>query len=92
MMVKAFEEAVFKQKEGEISDVLESEFGYHIIKLTGIKTAKVKSLDEVRADIVSELKREAATRKFAESAEAFNNTVQAQNPAKRLVEEDPRSA
>ena len=79
MMVKAFEEAVFKQKEGEISDVLESEFGYHIIKLTGIKTAKVKSLDEVRADIVSELKREAATRKFAESAEAFNNTVYEQS-------------
>ena len=79
MMVKAFEEAVFKQKEGEMSDVLESEFGYHIIKLTGIKTAKVKSLDEVRADIVSELKREAATRKFAESAEAFNNTVYEQS-------------
>ena len=59
--------------------MLESEFGYHIIKLTGIKTAKVKSLDEVRADIVSELKREAATRKFAESAEAFNNTVYEQS-------------
>jgi len=78
-MVKAFEDTVFKQKEGEISDVLESEFGYHIIKLTGIKAAKVRSLDEVRADIEGELKRQTATRKFAEAAEAFNNTVYEQS-------------
>ena len=79
MMVKAFEDTVFKQKEGEISDVLESEFGFHIIKLTGIKAAKLRSLDEVRAEIASELKRQAATRKFAEAAEAFNNTVYEQS-------------
>ncbi|SDH89129.1 SurA N-terminal domain-containing protein [Propionivibrio dicarboxylicus] len=78
-MVKAFEDTVFKQKEGEISDVLESEFGYHIIKLTGIKPGKVRSLDEVRADIESDLKRQTATRKFAEAAEAFNNMVYEQS-------------
>ncbi len=74
-MVKAFEEVVFKQKEGEISEVLESDFGYHIVKLTGVRPAKLRSLDEVRADITSEMKRQAATRQFAEAAEAFNNTV-----------------
>ena len=79
MMVKAFEDTVFKQKEGEISDVLESEFGYHIIKLTGVKAAKVKPLDEVRGEIEADLKRQTATRKFAESAEAFNNTVYEQS-------------
>ena len=79
MMVKSFEDTVFKQKEGEISDVLESEFGFHIIKLTGVKGAKIKSFDEVRGDIERDLKRQAAMRKFAEAAEAFNNTVYEQS-------------
>lgn len=79
MMVKAFEETVFKQKEGEISSVLESEFGYHIILLTGIKPGKLRSLDEVRPEIESDLKLQAAQRKFAESAEAFNNMVYEQS-------------
>jgi peptidyl-prolyl cis-trans isomerase D len=79
MMVKAFEETVFKQKEGEISNVLESEFGYHIIKLTGIKPGKLRSLDEARPEIENDLKLQAAQRKFAESAEAFNNTVYEQS-------------
>jgi len=79
MMVKAFEETVFKQKEGEISNVLESEFGYHIIKLTGIKPGKLRSLDEARSEIESDLKLQSAQRKFAESAEAFNNTVYEQS-------------
>ncbi len=79
MMVKAFEDIVFKQKEGEISGLVQSEFGYHIIKLTGIKAGKQRPLDEVRSEIESELKRQAASRKFAETAEAFTNTVYEQS-------------
>ena len=79
MMVKAFEDAVFQQKEGEISDVLESEFGFHIIKLTGIKPAKIRPLAELHAEIENELKRQMATRKFAEAAESFSNTVYEQS-------------
>ncbi|MEI7612839.1 MAG: SurA N-terminal domain-containing protein [Betaproteobacteria bacterium] len=75
MMVKAFEDAVYKLKEGEVSGVVESEFGFHIIKLTGIKPAKMRSIEEVRAEIEADLKRQSASRKFAEAAETFTNTV-----------------
>lgn len=79
MMVKSFDDAVFAQKEGEISGLVESEYGYHIIKVTGIRPAKQRPLQEVRADIEGELKRQAATRKFAEAAESFNNMVYEQS-------------
>ena len=79
MMVKPFEEEVFKQKEGDISGVVESEFGYHIIKLTGIKASTLRPIEEVKAEIEGELKRQAASRKFAEAAEGFNNMVYEQS-------------
>jgi peptidyl-prolyl cis-trans isomerase D len=74
-MVKAFEEAVFAMKPGDISSVVESEFGYHIIKLTGITPGKVRTLDEARAEIEKEWSRREAQKKFTESAEGFTNTV-----------------
>ncbi|AEK62264.1 SurA N-terminal domain-containing protein [Collimonas fungivorans] len=74
-MVKPFEDAASKLKQGEISDLVQSDFGYHIIELTGIKPAVVKPLDEVKADIGAEIKKQLAARKFTELAEAFSNTV-----------------
>lgn len=74
-MVKPFEETAFSLKEGEISGMVESDFGFHIIKLTGIHAAKKKPLTEVKGEIVAELKKTAASRKFAEAAENFSNMV-----------------
>ena len=74
-MVKAFEDAVFSMKKGEVSDVVESEFGYHIIRLTDIKAPKVRTFDEMKAQIESDLKKQQAQRKFAEVADAFTNGV-----------------
>ncbi|MBW2136703.1 MAG: SurA N-terminal domain-containing protein [Deltaproteobacteria bacterium] len=54
-MVKAFDEAVFKLKKGEISDLVKTSFGYHIIKVEDIKEARTKGLDEVKKQIRDEL-------------------------------------
>ncbi len=75
MMVKPFEDTTYALKAGEISGVVESDFGFHIIKLTGIHAAKEKPLADVKAEIEAELKKTGAARKFAEAAEAFSNRV-----------------
>ena len=87
MMVKSFEEAAYGLKEGQVSAVVESDFGFHIIKLTGIHAAKEKPLAEVRGEIEAELKKTAAARKFAEAAETFSNLVYEQSDSLQPVAE-----
>ncbi|MFA7268891.1 MAG: SurA N-terminal domain-containing protein [Sterolibacterium sp.] len=79
MMVKPFEDAVYSLKENEVSSVVRSDFGFHIIKLAAIKAERVKPLQEVRAEISDDLKRQNAAKKYAELAEAFSNTVYEQS-------------
>jgi peptidyl-prolyl cis-trans isomerase D len=75
MMVKPFEDAVFKMKEGDISDLVESDFGYHVIKVTGIKAGQVQTLEQVRTEVEKELRKQQAAKTFAEAAENFTNLV-----------------
>ncbi|MFJ3054335.1 SurA N-terminal domain-containing protein [Herbaspirillum sp. NPDC087042] len=74
-MVKPFEDAAFSLKQGEISDPVESDFGYHVIEVTGIKAAAVKSLDAVKDEIGGEIKKQIAAKKFSEMADQFGNLV-----------------
>jgi peptidyl-prolyl cis-trans isomerase D len=75
MMVKPFEDAVFALKENQLSDVVRSDFGFHLIKMTGVRPERARPLDEVRGEIVAELKRQAGAKQYAEAAESFSNTV-----------------
>ena len=74
-MVKPFEDAAFSMKKGEISGVVASDFGFHIIKLTDVKVPKQRSFEEMRPELEAVLKKQQAQKKFSETAEAFSNGV-----------------
>jgi peptidyl-prolyl cis-trans isomerase D len=78
-MVKPFADAVFGAKKGDIVGPVASEFGYHVILVTDIKPAKMKSLTEATPEIEATLKKQVAQRAFAESAEQFSNLVYEQS-------------
>jgi len=74
-MVKPFEDAAFAAKTGDIVGPVESDFGYHIIKVTGVEPARTKSFDEVKGELEQALKRQKAQAKFAQTADQLQNLV-----------------
>jgi len=74
-MTKPFEDAAFAMKAGEISNVVETEFGYHIIKLEAVRGGDKKPFEAVRAGIEDEVRQQMARTGWAAAAETFTNTV-----------------
>lgn len=74
-MVKGFDDVVFGMNVGDIAGPVATDFGYHVIKLTGITPAKVRPFEEVRPQIEADIKRQKSSTKFAASADQFQNLV-----------------
>ena len=73
--VKPFEDAVFAAKQGDIVGPVQTDFGWHVIKLNEVRPGKTLSFDEAKAQIEQELKKQKASRKYAEMSEQFQNLV-----------------
>ena len=74
VMVKEFEDSVYSMKKGAISDLVQSDFGFHIIRLDDIKGDQVTFAD-VKPQIKGELIYQKALEKYNTNAEDFSNMV-----------------
>ena len=86
-MVKPFEDAAFKLEKGAISDVVTSDFGYHIIQQTGARGGEKRSFESVRATIEELVRKQQAQKRYSEIAAEFSNMVYEQADALKPVAE-----
>jgi peptidyl-prolyl cis-trans isomerase D len=84
-VAKALEDAVFAMKPGEIGNLVESEFGWHVVKLDAARGGVSKPYDAVRAEIEAELKKQGAQKEFVAAAEQFGNLVNANSDSLQPV-------
>ena len=75
VMAPEFEGAAFALKQGEVSEPVKTEFGFHLIRVKEIKPGGVKPFEEVKADLETAYRTEQADTLYAEHAEQFNNAV-----------------
>jgi peptidyl-prolyl cis-trans isomerase D len=74
-------------KAGDLSDVVESDFGYHVIQLTGIKPAAVPAFEQLRPKLEEQFRTQQAQKQFGEIAEAFTNGVYEQSDSLKPIAE-----
>ncbi len=75
LAAKPLEDAAFALKPDEIGPLVESEFGYHIVKLTAVRGGDKRSFESVRAEIEAEVQTQLAQKRFSEAAVEFTNMV-----------------
>ncbi|AOI57754.1 SurA N-terminal domain-containing protein [Burkholderia diffusa] len=72
---KAFDDAAFALKQGDVSGVVQSDLGFHILKATEVKPSVVKPFADVKDQIAVDLKQQYAAKAFSDNAEGFTSTV-----------------
>ncbi len=87
--MQPFSEALFALQKGEISGLVKTQFGYHVIRLEDIEEPHVRSFDEVRAELEPEYRREQAQTLFYEKSqqladESFASLTELDSVAKKL--------
>lgn len=79
VMVKEFEDEIFQMEPEEIRGLVETDFGFHIIRLSAIKNAEAADLSEVKEQIAQNLRMQKAETVFGDIAEDFSNVVYEQS-------------
>ncbi len=72
---KALTDAAWALKDNEISSVVESSAGFHIVKLNGVKPSVAQAFETVKSDIEAQYRKQTAAKQFAEAADGFTNSV-----------------
>lgn len=73
--IPALDDALFKMKQGDISDIIRIDSGFQVVKVTGVRGGSVKPFDEVKGQIEDLLKQQESQKLFTNDAEKFTNTV-----------------
>jgi peptidyl-prolyl cis-trans isomerase D len=84
-MVPPFEAAAFGLKPGETSGIVESDFGYHIIRLTEARGGEKKPFEAVRAELEGEVRNQLAQKRYNDAAVEFGDTVFEQSESLKPV-------
>ena len=86
-MVPEFEQAVFQMKAGDISDLVKTSFGFHIIKVVDMQPEITRPLAEVRAEIEDQLKWQKAQSEAERIARSLESTIKTPADLDRVARE-----
>jgi len=88
-MVRPFEEAAFALSSNEVSDVVETSFGYHIIKVEDKTPSRTKPIEEVKDQIIKKLKEEEASVAARQKADDIQYTIMSEENLQAAVDANP---